>query len=78
MRFTFEAENAIVGMAANPAGDPRRLLTWLVNHHVAHGLTLEPGCVVTCGSYTGMYFPKATGAALGQINGLPPVKLALV
>ncbi|MGS0896058.1 2-keto-4-pentenoate hydratase [Burkholderia stagnalis] len=61
----------------NPAGDPRRLLPWLVNHATRRDIALPAGTVVTTGSYTGMYFPKAAGAAVGRIPGLPPVVVTL-
>jgi 2-keto-4-pentenoate hydratase len=78
LRFTFGGANVVEGAPANPAGDPRRLLTWLVNHCVSRGVTVEPGAVLTCGSYTGIYFPTGTGVALGTIDGLPSVELSLV
>lgn len=77
MRFTFGGANIVEGVPANPAGDPRRLLPWLVNHCVSRGVTIEPGAVLTCGSYTGIYFPACAGVALGTIDGLPPVELSL-
>ncbi|MGU7770279.1 fumarylacetoacetate hydrolase family protein [Burkholderia sp. MR1-5-21] len=77
MHFTFDGKNVVEGKPANPAGDPRRLPGWLVRHCLSRGLTLEPGCVLTCGSYTGMYFPGEAGVARGAIEGLPPVELML-
>lgn len=77
MHFTFGGASIVEGVPANPAGDPRRLLPWLVNHCVSRGVTVEPGAVLTCGSYTGMYFPAGAGVALGTIDGLPPVELSL-
>ncbi len=61
----------------NPAGDPRSLLPWLVNHVTARGITLMPEMIVTTGSYTGMFFPKTSGIATGIIDGLPAVSLEL-
>ncbi|WP_454739962.1 2-keto-4-pentenoate hydratase [Cupriavidus necator] len=75
--FTFNGADVVNGAPANPAGDPRRLLPWLVNHVTARGMTLEPGAIVTTGSYTGMHFPQGPGVALGRIAGLPPVELNL-
>jgi 2-keto-4-pentenoate hydratase len=40
----------------NPAGDPRWLLVWLVNHCVQSRGGLRAGTIVTTGSYTGMTF----------------------
>lgn len=64
--------------AANPAGDPRRLLPWLVNHCTQTcGLDLTPDMLITTGSYTGMVFMAHGGAVVGDIDGLPPVRLTL-
>jgi 2-keto-4-pentenoate hydratase len=75
MSFTFDGAPLFDGAPANPAGDPRRLLAWTVNHCVSRGLALEAGTVLTAGSYTGIAFPESPGAALGRIEGLPPVEL---
>ena len=61
-----------------PAGDPRRLLPWLVNHLTGRGLAVSPALGVTCGSYTGMHFVDRPGEAVGRIAGLPDVRLAIV
>jgi len=78
LRFTFDGASAFDGTPANPAGDPRRLLAWVVNHGTARGLTLEAGTVITAGTYTGLYLPSSPGVARGEIDGLPPVQLSLV
>lgn len=78
MRFTFDGKSAFAGTSANPAGDPRRLLAWVVNHSVARGIAFEAGTVITAGSYTGIYLPSSPGVVRGEIDGLPPVQLALV
>jgi 2-keto-4-pentenoate hydratase len=75
--FQFNGKELIAGAAANPAGDPRRLLPWLVEHCSKSGITIEAGCVVTTGSYSGMYFAEEAGTATGVIEGLPPVVLTL-
>jgi 2-keto-4-pentenoate hydratase len=75
--FTIGGAPLFDGAPANPAGDPRRLLGWLVNHGVSRGLTFEPGTVLTCGSYTGMAFPEQGGVVRGVIDGLPPVQFTL-
>jgi 2-keto-4-pentenoate hydratase len=61
------------GRASNPAGDPRRLLPWLVNHACALGYGLHSGTVVTCGSYTGLSVVRHAGRVVGRIAGLPAV-----
>ncbi|SAL26022.1 2-keto-4-pentenoate hydratase-like protein [Caballeronia arvi] len=75
MTFTFDGAPLFQGDPANPAGDPRRLLAWTVNHSVSRGLAVERGTVVTAGSYTGLAFPAAPGTAIGVIEGLPAVEL---
>jgi 2-keto-4-pentenoate hydratase len=75
MRFTLDGAPLFGGKPANPAGDPRRLLTWTVNHSVARGIAFERGTVITAGSYTGLALPEQSGAVLGEIDGLPPVQL---
>lgn len=65
------------GLGANPAGDPRRLLPWLVNHCRVQHIALPAGAIVTAGSYTGMVFPKTPGTVKGWIAGLPPVEFTM-
>jgi 2-keto-4-pentenoate hydratase len=75
--FDFDGADAIAGAPGNPAGDPRRLLLWLVNHCLARGLPFAAGTLVTTGSYTGLHLPAGPGTATGRIAGLPPVALTL-
>jgi len=78
LRFSFEGRDAVLAAAANPAGDPRRLLTWLVNHSTVHrGVAVTPEMVITTGSYTGIFFPQSAGTATGRIEGLAPVSVTL-
>ncbi len=73
--FTLDGVSLFDSKPANPAGDPRRLLAWTVNHSVARGVTFERGTVITAGSYTGLAMPDGTGRVLGDIAGLPPVEM---
>ncbi|HEY2023004.1 2-keto-4-pentenoate hydratase, partial [Paraburkholderia sp.] len=57
LHFSFNGQDVVESAPANPAGDPRRLLTWLVNHASSRGIAVTPEMVVTTGSYTGMFFP---------------------
>jgi len=77
LEFSFEQASIMKESAVNPAGDPRTLLPWLVNHVTQRGITLTPDMVVTTGSYSGMYFPESAGAATGTISGFLPVHLQL-
>jgi 2-keto-4-pentenoate hydratase len=79
LRFDFDGASVVLGEPANPAGDPRRLLAWLVNHCTQQQrIAVTPDMIVTTGSYTGMFFPKSAGVARGEIDGLPAVDLALL
>lgn len=78
LTLTYADEDIVPGDGANPAGDPRRLLPWLVNHYTTQGNTLTPDIIITTGSYTGMYRTQATGLAVGEIRGLPPISFELV
>jgi len=76
--FTFEAQDVVKATPSNPCGDPRRLLTWLVNHCTQHHrIAVTPDMIVTTGSYTGMFFPQHAGTARGHIDGLAPVSVTL-
>lgn len=77
LRFSFDGHDIVQTEPANPAGDPRRLLTWLVNHATSRGIAVTPEMVVTTGSYTGMFFPRNAGSVSGRIEGLAPVGLTL-
>jgi 2-keto-4-pentenoate hydratase len=77
LRFSFDGHDVVEATPANPAGDPRRLLTWLVNHATSRGIAVTPETIVTAGSYTGMFFPRHPGTASGRIEGLAPVSLTL-
>lgn len=79
LRWSFNSDDITPPQANNPAGDPRRLLPWLVNHCTQDlNISITPDMIVTTGSYTGMYFPTAQGIARGAIDGLPPVDVEFV
>lgn len=79
LSFSFEGSEVVLATRPiNPAGDPRRLLPWIVNHcTVYHGLAVTPDMVMTTGSYTGMFFPPGVGTASGRIEGLAPLSVTL-
>lgn len=78
LSLTFDGKDIVSGPGANPAGDPRLLLPWLVNHYSRQGLTLTPETVITTGSYTGLFTPEGPGLVHGVIEGLPAVAVELV
>ncbi|WP_133647294.1 2-keto-4-pentenoate hydratase [Paraburkholderia flava] len=78
VQVRFDGRGVFDGAPANPAGDPRRLLAWLVNHCTQQrGLAVTPDWIVTTGSYTGMFFPPGGGVLTAQIDGLAPLQLTL-
>lgn len=78
LSWQFEGRDIAPPQPANPAGDPRRLLAWVVNHSLAQGVPVEPGVLITTGTYTGAVLPEGPGSAIGRIAGLPPVQLILM
>ena len=78
LQLHFEGRDVLHSAPSNPAGDPRRLLPWLVNHCTRKlRIAVTPEWVITTGSYTGMFFPETAGELSGRIDGLAPVNLAL-
>lgn len=73
-----DERTTFVGPGTNPAGDPRRLLPWIVNHCCTQGVPLPAGHPVTTGSYVGMHFPDTVETVTGRVGNLPPVRLMLV
>jgi 2-keto-4-pentenoate hydratase len=78
LSFRFDGVDIVKGRIGNPAGDPRRLLSWVVNHCAARGIAIGGDVVVTTGSYTGMHFPIGPGTAVAEIEGFAPVRLTIV
>jgi 2-keto-4-pentenoate hydratase len=78
LELTLNGASIVPSAVANPAGDPRRLLPWLVNHHTRQGLTVPKEFVITTGSYTGIFFAESAGEVSGKILGLPAISLTLV
>ncbi len=78
LAFSLGGVTLAAGAAHNPAGDPRRLLSWLVNHCRVSGLSLPAGSIITTGSYTGLAFPAQAGTVRGEIIGLPALSCELL
>ena len=78
LSFEFNGESVIKAAVANPSGDPRRTLPWLVNHCASRGITVTPDMIVTTGSYTGVFIVNHLGLAIGKIPGFAPVTVKLL
>lgn len=77
LSWSFDGQDIAPATVVNPAGDPRRLLAWVVNHCNELALTVPAGCLITTGSYTGVYLPDGPGEAVGSITGLPAVRVTI-
>jgi len=77
LELTFDGESLVPEATGNPAGDPRELLVWLVNHCAAMGITIEPGWTITTGTYVGAHRIERAGTVHGHIEGLGDVDIVL-
>ncbi|OCO98863.1 MULTISPECIES: fumarylacetoacetate hydrolase family protein [unclassified Ensifer] len=59
----------------NPAGDPRWLLLWLVDHCVRKRGGIKAGSLVTTGSYAGMVFVEPRAAVKAEFIGIGSASL---
>ncbi|WP_287497906.1 hypothetical protein [Pandoraea sp. CB10b_02] len=75
--FSLDGHDITPARTGNPAGDPRALLTWLVNHNGKRGITMRAGAIVTCGSYVGMIPATARGVLRGTIDGIGEASVTL-
>jgi 2-keto-4-pentenoate hydratase len=77
LELTFEGKSLVPESPGNPAGDPRELLVWFVNHCAAMGITIEPDWTITTGSYVGAHRVEGPGTVYGHIDGLGEVEVEL-
>jgi len=77
LEFTLDGVSIAPAALGNPAGDPRELLPWLVNHCSRMGLTVEPFWTITTGSYTGAYRVDGPGMLHGAIDRIGELELVL-
>lgn len=77
LELSFDGDSLIPEATGNPAGDPRELLVWFVNHCAAMGITIEPEWTLTTGSYVGAHRLDKAGIVRGHIDGLGEVEIEL-
>lgn len=77
LELTFDGVPLAADTVGNPAGDPRELLVWFVNHCAAMGITIEPDWTITTGSYVGAHALDRPGIVHGHIDGLGEVEIEL-
>jgi 2-keto-4-pentenoate hydratase len=77
LELSVDGTSLVPEVTGNPAGDPRELLVWFVNHCAAMGITIEPEWTITTGSYVGAHNVNKPGIVRGHIDGLGEVEIEL-
>jgi 2-keto-4-pentenoate hydratase len=77
LELTLDGESIVPAAVGNPAGDPRELLVWFVNHCSHMGLAVEPFWTITAGTYTGAHRVEVPGLLRGSIDRIGEIELAL-
>ena len=75
VRLTIDGHTVVEGRGGNPAGDPRWLVEWLVNHCAQRRAGLRAGAFVTTGSYTGMLFVEPGASVEAAFDGIGNAKI---
>jgi 2-keto-4-pentenoate hydratase len=75
VRLEVAGEVVVEGRGGNSAGDPRRLLAWMVNHTGVHCGGLKAGQIVTTGSLTGLRFVEAGQQVTADLEGIGRVEV---
>jgi 2-keto-4-pentenoate hydratase len=65
------------GRVRHPAGDPRRLIAWLVARTLETGHSIPARTVLTTGSYTPLYIAMGPGTVRGTIEGLGKIEFEI-
>jgi 2-keto-4-pentenoate hydratase len=65
------------GVARHPAGDPRRLIAWLVARTLETGHSIPARTILTTGSYTPLYIAAGPGTVRGMIEGFGKVEFEI-
>lgn len=65
------------GVARHPAGDPRRLIAWLVARTLETGHSIPARTVLTTGSYTPLYLATGPGTVRGAIEGFGNIEFEI-
>lgn len=65
------------GQARHPAGDPRRLIAWLVSRTLETGHSIPARTVLTTGSYTPFYIASEPGIVKGEIEGFGKIEFEI-
>jgi 2-keto-4-pentenoate hydratase len=74
-RLVIDGHRVAEGSGGNPAGDPRWLVEWLVNHCAKYRGGLRAGMLVTTGSCTGMLFVERGASIEATFEGVGTLKV---
>ncbi|NHI01782.1 2-keto-4-pentenoate hydratase [Oceanimonas sp. MB9] len=77
VQLTVNGEVLADKSGGHPLGDPTMLLTWAVNHLVARNQGLQPGDLITTGSWTGMKFIEPGADIRAVFPGIGGVALSI-
>ena len=77
LAFSLDGTDLKPARTGNTGGDPRALLTWLVNHNGRRGIPMRAGAIITCGSSVGMIPARSKGVLRGAIDGIGEVCVTL-
>ncbi|PKA44490.1 2-keto-4-pentenoate hydratase [Rhizobium sullae] len=72
--LSFDGQPVAQTVAGNPAGSLWRLIRWLMNHCAERRMPLEPGQIVTTGSFTGIVFAEAGTRVRARLAGIGEVE----
>jgi 2-keto-4-pentenoate hydratase len=75
--FSFGDQLIFQGAASHPAGDPRRLIAWLVARTLETGHSIPARTVLTTGSYTPFYVATGPGIVRGTIEGFGKIEFEI-
>ncbi len=65
-----DGNTTVEAIGGNTAGDPRRLLLWLIDHCRTNGVALRAGTLITTGSCTGMTFVQPGAHVSAEFPGI--------
>jgi 2-keto-4-pentenoate hydratase len=74
VRLAIDGRVVAESRGGNPAGDPRWLVEWLVDHCARRRGGLRAGMFVTTGSYTGMLFVETNASVEAVFDGIGSAK----
>lgn len=75
VRLTVDGGVVVERRGGNPAGDPRWLVEWLVDHCARRRGGMRAGMLVTTGSYTGMEFVEPGASVQAVFEGIGAVDI---